>query len=199
MLKRAHQGGFNLLEALVTVTVLGLLSVSIGPSMVDWIRSTHVRNLAQSTQAGLQKARTEAMKRNQPVALWLVTPTTTTAPDNTCQTSANSGAWVVSLDDPSGKCAAAPSVTNTPRIVEVFGPGNAAGSLAIAALDANNNPASSISFNGYGQRVGGGISKIDISYNGDTSVRPLRIQISASGGVRMCDPAVTSTDSRACN
>ena len=36
-------------------------------------------------------------------------------------------------------------------------------------------------------------------YTGDTSVRPLRIQISASGGVRMCDPAVASPDSRACN
>jgi type IV fimbrial biogenesis protein FimT len=188
-----------MIEALVTITVLGLLTATVGPTMGEWVRTTHVRNLAQTTQAGLQKARSEAMKRNRVVALWLVSPTNTTAPDNTCATSASSGAWVISVDDPSGKCATAPSLTDAPRIIEVYGPGKGAEGLTVAAVDAANNAASSVSFNGYGQRVGGGIAAIDIKHTSDTSVRPLRIQISTSGGVRMCDPAVASPDARACN
>ena len=199
MLNRAGQRGFNLVEALVAVTVLGLLSAAVGPSMADWIKSTHVRNLAETTQAGLQKARNEAMKRNQVVALWLVTPATATAPDNTCATSSSSGAWVISLDDPSGACATAPSTSAAPRIVEVYGPGTPAGSLSVSAVDAANNPATSVSFNAYGQRVGGGIATINIAHASDTNIRPLRIQISTSGGVRMCDPAVVAPDTRACN
>lgn len=195
-----RQRGFNLIEAIVTLAVLGILTAAAVPSMADWIRSTHVRNLAETTQAGLQKARMEAMRRNQVVTFWLVSPATTASPDSTCALSAASGAWVVSLDDPSGECDSTPSATVAPRIVEAYGPGKGATGITVAALDADGAAASSISFNGYGQpvRTGSPIATIDIAHS-DASARRLRVQISTSGGIRMCDRDVASPDPRACS
>lgn len=190
-----RQLGINLIEVAVTVSVLGILVAAGLPSVGDWIRSTHVRTLAETTQNGLHKARQEAMKRNKVVTFWLVSPATTTRPDDTCALDTASGAWVVSLENPAGKCATEPSASVTPRIVETFGPGKSAEGLAIVANT------SSISFNGFGQRTSGGAWKIDISHSASTTVRPLRVEVSASGGIRMCDPtatAIDSTDPRAC-
>jgi type IV fimbrial biogenesis protein FimT len=199
MLNAVRQRGFNLIEAVVTVSVLGILVAATIPSMSDWVRSTRVRSLMETTQSGLQKARTEAMKRNKVVTFWLVSPA---VPDDTCTlatATGASGAWVVSLDNPAGNCGKAPSPTAFARIVEVYGPGSSSSNLALTAVDKDAAAANFVSFNGFGQRVGGGATQIDISDPGSTSVRPLRIQISASGGIRSCDPAVsTATDPRVC-
>ncbi|MEJ8835735.1 GspH/FimT family pseudopilin [Ramlibacter sp. AN1133] len=201
MLIAARQRGFNLVEAAVTVSVLGVLLATGLPGMTDWIRATHVRGLTETTQTGLQKARSEAMKRNKVVTFWMVTPTSTTLPDDTCALSTGSAAWVVSLDDPSSHCSVSPSPTVTPRIVEIYGPGKAADGITVTAVDKDGNAASSVSFNGFGQRVGGGMAKIDLVHAASTDVRPLRIEISTSGGIRMCDPRATAADAndaRAC-
>jgi type IV fimbrial biogenesis protein FimT len=198
-----RQRGFNLIEALVTLTVLGLLIATALPSMSDWMHSTTVRTVAQNTENGLQKARGEAIKRNAVVTFWLVSPNTTTSPDSNCALSASSAAWVVSLDDPTGHCGDAASPTVAPRIVDTYGPGNNAGYLTVAGTATDKTTAAnSVSFNGYGQRVGtGALANIDFAYGSDTTVRALRIQISTSGSIRMCDPAasVVAPDPRACN
>lgn len=204
MLTRARQSGFNIIEVAVTLAVLGILVAATLPSVADWIRGTHVRNLAETTQSGLQKARMEAMKTNKVVTFWLVGPAMTAPPDATCALSAASGAWVVSQDDPSGKCETAPSTTDAPRIVEVYGPGPNAGNLVVAGKAADGTDATSVSFNGYGQpvRAGKPLSRIDIEH-GDAGIRKLRVEISASGSIRMCDrgfdPAAVPRDPRACN
>lgn len=192
------QRGFNLIEAVVTVSILGLLAATAMPSMTDWIHSTRVRSVAETTQNGLQRARNEALKRNKVVTFWLVSPGNTASPDDSCALAADSGAWVVSLDDPSGKCSTAASITQAPRIVEVYGPGSAANGIIVAGLDKDGSAASSVSFNGYGQRVGTGtLASVDVSH-ADASARQLRIQITSSGGIRMCDKGVVSPDPRAC-
>ncbi len=200
MLNSRRQRGFNLIEAVVTLAVLGILVAAALPTVGDWIRATHVRNLAETTQAGLQKARMEAMKRNQVVTFWLVSPANTSRPDDGCALSSNSAAWVISVDDPAGSCATDPSATAAPRIVEVYGPGKGADGIAVTAVDVDGNPATSISFNGYGQsvRTGSPIANIDIAHP-DASARRLRVQITSSGGVRMCDRDVVAPDSRACS
>ncbi|QJW83530.1 hypothetical protein HK414_03285 [Ramlibacter terrae] len=129
------------------------------------------------------------MKRNQIVTFWLVGPKTS-VPGADCALSAESAAWVVSLDDPAGKCNVAASTTVEPRIVEVYGPGSAAANIAISGVAADGTAAKSVSFNGYGQpvRTGKPLTRIDITHdNSDT--RRLRVEISASGSIRMCDRA----------
>ena len=199
MLNTGRQRGFNLVEIAVTVSVLALLVAAAAPSMADFIRSSRVRSLAEATQNGLQRARSEALKRNQVVTFWLVSPNNTASPDSTCTVVSNSGAWAVSLDDPTSHCDGPDSTTGLPRIVEVYGPGAAGNNITVAGLAADGvTAASSVSFNGYGQRVGAGtLANIDIS-TADASSRLLRIQITPSGGIRMCDRSLVAPDPRAC-
>lgn len=189
-----------MVEAVVTLAVLGIIVAAAMPSMSEWIRSTHVRNLAETTQAGLQRARNEALKRNQVITFWLVSPASTVSPGNDCVLASDSGAWVVSVDNPASKCASDVSVDTAPRIVERFGPGKGAIGINVVARDAANAAATSVSFNGYGQttRAAGQLAFVDISHPSDKSARELRVLISASGSVRMCDKAVSAPDPRAC-
>lgn len=202
MLNKAGQRGFNLIEAIVVMAILAFLAATAGPSMVDWIKSVRVRNLAETTVAGLQKARGEALKRNKPVTFWLVTPTTTTLPDATCALSSASGAWVVSLDDPTSHCDTAPSPTAAPRIVESYGPGASGGSVTVTALASDETTAaSSVSFDGYGQvvRTGSPIAVINIQHaTAGAAARLLRVEVTTNGSIRMCDRSVAAPDPRAC-
>lgn len=201
MLTRGRQHGFNLIEVAVTVSILALLVAAAAPSMVDFVRSARVRSLAEATQNGLQRARSEALKRNQVVTFWLVSPNTTASPDNTCTVVSDSAAWAVTVatDNPASHCATPDSTTGLPRVVEVYGPGAAGGNIIVAGLASDGaTAASSVSFNGYGQRVGAGtLANIDISTS-DASARLLRIQITPSGGIRMCDRSIAAPDPRAC-
>lgn len=189
--------GFSLVELMLAVAVLALI-IGLGfPSVAEFVRNTQTRALAESLQNGLQKARAEALKRNRTVTFWLVTPAVGT-PDNTCTLSAASGSWVVSLDSPANKCDVAPSATVDPRIVELSG--NKASNITVAAADTGGNAVSSVTFNGFGLPVNVGtapIGRININHQ-QSGARLLRVEISAGGGVRMCDRSVSSTDTRAC-
>jgi type IV fimbrial biogenesis protein FimT len=200
MLAGPRQRGFNLIEVMVTVAVLALLLAAMAPSMTEWIRNTHVRNLAETLQNGLQKARTESLRRNKNVTFWMVTPATG-IPDATCALSAASGSWVIAMDDPSGKCDVAPSATTDPRLIEVYGAGSGATGVTVSGLASDGaTAASSVSFNGFGQAVSTGtqLARIDVAHS-ESGARRLRIQISTGGGVRMCDQDVSAPDPRACN
>jgi len=198
MLTLGRQRGFNLIEAMVTVSILALLVGAAAPSMVDFVRASRVRSLAEATQNGLQRARSEALKRNQVVTFYMVSPANTARPDDTCTIVSDSGAWAVSLDDPTNHCSGPDAGTGVPRIVEVYGPGSAGNNIIVAGLAADGaTAASSVSFNGFGQRVGGTLANIDIS-TADTTARRLRVQITTSGGIRMCDRDIAAPDPRAC-
>lgn len=202
MLSGRRARGFNLLEAMVAVSVLGILMAASLPSVASWIRATEMRGVAEGLQVGLQKARTEALRRNQIVTFWLVTtPASAAAPDNSCALSAASASWVVSVDNPVGSCASAPSPTDAPRIVETHGAGKAALSFGISGVKEGGGPSNFISFNGYGQAVASDdrLKRVDISHP-EAGQRTFSVEISPSGGVRMCDRGVdkASGDPRAC-
>lgn len=185
MLNRKRQRGLNLVEAVVALAILGLLTAVAVPSFAEWMASTRMRTVAELTQNGLQKARGEALRRNRQVTFWLVSSV-----DSSCALSSVSPSWVISIDDPTGKCATAPSATTAPRIVEAHGAGQLPGGISIEALDASGAAAaSSVTFNGFGQVAAGSLARVRIKHV-DTSQRELRIEISPSGGVRMCEPAV---------
>jgi type IV fimbrial biogenesis protein FimT len=197
---RRGQRGFNLIEVIVTMSVLAMVIGVMVPSAADWIHNTHVRSLAESLQNGLQKARAEALRRNTVVTFWLVAPSAAAPLDGTCAVSASSASWVISMDDPSGKCDVGPSQTAAPRIIEKFAAGSGASGVTVAGLAGDaTTAASAVSFNGYGQAVktGSPLARIDISHS-QGGARRLAVKITSGGGVRMCDRDVGSTDPRSC-
>lgn len=200
MLRSRRHRGFTLIEAVVTVSVMALLMALMAPSMAEWIRSTHVRNLSESLQDGLQKARMEALRRNKVVTFWLVTSNASGLVDAGCALASNSGSWVISLEDPSGNCATPPSATTSPKIVETYGAGNNAANILVQALASDYaTAATSVSFNGYGQAVSSAnsLAFIKISHT-QSGARRLRVSISSAGAVRMCDTDVPAGATTAC-
>lgn len=208
MAARTAQRGFSMIEVAVTLTVFALLLGAAFPSMSDWLRNTRVRNAAESIQAGLQKARTEAIRSNDTVTFWLVAGSDERRLDATCALSSVSGSWVVGRDDPSGLCATAPSVVVAPMIVETHAAGDGGSGVSVAAASAGGGEASCVRFNGFGRvadatllpddncRSPNQISTIDLTHL--SGARRLRIVVSSAGSVRLCDRDAAGGDPRAC-
>ena len=69
----------------------------------------------------------------------------------------------------------------------------------MAAVDRNNVAATSVSFNGFGMPIttDSYVSRIDLTHT-QGGARQLSVQVSAAGGVRMCDREIRAPDPRAC-
>jgi type IV fimbrial biogenesis protein FimT len=63
------QRGFNLIELMVTIAVLGILLMVGLPAFTDWMQNLKIRSAAESIQNGLQVARSTAIARNTQVSL----------------------------------------------------------------------------------------------------------------------------------
>jgi type IV fimbrial biogenesis protein FimT len=64
MKKTSHSAGFSLIELMIVVSIIIITSSIAVPSFKAWIQNTQIRTAAESIHGGLQKARTEALKRN---------------------------------------------------------------------------------------------------------------------------------------
>jgi type IV fimbrial biogenesis protein FimT len=199
MLMRTHplSLGFTLIELMVTIAVLGLLMMVGLPSIAAWLQNTQIRTSAEATQAGLQLARAEALRRNASVRFQLVSSLT-----SGCALSTSGTNWVVSLADPTGACDVDPSDTVAPLIVQKRAGIEGSPNAVVAALGG-----SSVVFSGLGRVLGAGaITQIDISnpaggacQTASGPMRCLRLTVGSGGQVRMCDPTVAdNTDPRFC-
>lgn len=204
--------GLTLIEMLVTVTVLGLLLLAVAPSAAEWMRSTQVRNAAESITNGLQKARAEAVRRNQNVLFSLVSHASDNPGllDGNCALSATSASWVVSLASPQGLCNAAPSESTAPQIIEKHaqGDGSAQVQVAVKVLDTSTTPPTcttatsqtQVKFDSLGRPTSDvtPLRCLEITHGGGTATR-MQLRIDGAGSVRSCLPDLAvSTDPRAC-
>lgn len=69
--RRGHQSGFTLVEVMVTVILIAILASLAAPSFQSTVARFRVRTAAESLMSGLQLARSEALRRNQPVRFTL--------------------------------------------------------------------------------------------------------------------------------
>ncbi len=170
-----RQAGVTLIELLIAITLLSLL-VGMGvPAFRSWIQNSQVRTAADTVLNGVQLARAEAIRRNKPVEFIL-------------RTGAD---WSV--------------VLVSPRTTLQERKGSAGSKNAV--FNATPAGADRITFNPIGAPAGSNqngsfpIQQIDITSSQSVSgLRPLRITISVSGSVRMCDPDTNlpAGDSRRC-
>jgi type IV fimbrial biogenesis protein FimT len=189
--------GLTLIEVVVVLALLAILAFAVGPNVVSAVGNQRIRGSSESLMQGLQRARNEALKMNRPVSLWLVTPNGSGALDNTCALAATARSWVVSLNDPAGKCAAANGLTVDPMIIERPVSGSTAGTVAIAALQSDGSTAAtSVTFDGFGRVTAAtAIATIDLDLaTPSNDYRRLRIEVGRGGSVRLCEPAITATD-----
>ena len=194
MSRPSQARGFNLIEVLIGLVVLGVLFAAGLPTVTAWLQSTQVRTSAEAVISGLQLARTEAVRRNRSVQFSL-TDTLSAG----CAPSLTGTNWVISLVDPTGACNATPSDTAAPQILQKRNGQEGSPNATVTTTS------SVVTFNALGRPTAGGGATIDIKSSQGTcqgaagQIRCLRISVGSSGSARMCDPAVTdATDSRCC-
>jgi type IV fimbrial biogenesis protein FimT len=198
------QRGFTLVEALVAISILGVLLALGAPTFGQWLASVRVRTTAEATLAGLQYARSEATSRNQQVRFQL-----TSSLDASCVRSTSGASWVVDLvetvgvDSVEGQCEATPGEVNPPPpgILSKRDARDGSGNTQVAASDA------ALVFNGLGRvtPIPAGRITIDITGVNPAECREvggevtcLRLVIEPAGQIKMCNPAVASTDPQGC-
>lgn len=167
-----RQRGFNLIELMIAVTLLGVLLMLGLPEYREWIQNTQIRTSAESVLNGLQLTRAEAVRRNAPV-------TFTVNSNNWTVTVAASGDTVQTRSGKEGSSNAV--ITGTQNTVTFNGLGRV-----------TPVPAAEIQFNvtnptgGTCQTTGG-------------QMRCLRVTVSLGGQIRMCDPALAAGQPQACS
>lgn len=203
--------GFSLVELMVGVSILAVLLALALPSFSEWIRNNQVRTVAESLREGLQLARSEAIKRNTRVRLQLVTTL-----DATCALATAGPYWVTNAGasvTPAGNCGAPVSLTSAPAIIQSSPVTSAIGKVTLASTDLTGaSPgATVVAFDASGRQsavtnptttantFSVQVKSASAACLPTGSVRCLRVVVTTSGEVRMCDPAQTAlTDPTRC-
>jgi len=191
------EGGVGLIETLVALAIMAILMAIAAPNFAAWIRNTQIRTAAEAIQAGLQQARAEAVQRNAEVRFSLMSSV-----DNNCDLSTTDSNWVISLDDPSGACASAAASGASdpaPRIIAVRDKNNGSPSTAVLSDQSN------IIFTSLGRvksasaaTICVGSNNVTLSCTAAAPERQLKVLVSAGGQIRMCNPALASSDPQGC-
>jgi type IV fimbrial biogenesis protein FimT len=198
----------SLVELMVGVAIVAILFALGAPTFTAWIQSAQIRTATEAMQNGLMVARAEAVRRNTFVRFQL-----TDSLDDTCNVTATGTNWVVSLNDPSGACLtppASPTDPNPPAPAIIQTRAGAEGSPNVQVVAGQ----AAIVFNGLGRVTP--IPPAGADANGDIRIdvnndliggpcallggpmRCLRVVVSTSGQVRMCDPMFNRPDPQGC-
>jgi type IV fimbrial biogenesis protein FimT len=188
--RQAGQHGFSLLEIIAALAIIAILLAVGAPSLGDWLNNIQIRTGSDAIQNGLQLARAEAVRRNTNVLFSLTSST-----DNTCALSTTNSNWVVSIASPAGACGNTP-LTDPTQIIQV----RPAAETAKVVVTANQ---SQVSFNGLGRASAAIDICVGIAADGGACVgvgpeHRLKVTVSTGGQIRMCNPALASTDPQGC-
>jgi len=193
MKARNHVQGFSLTELMIVIALFAIFLLVASPSIQLYLENSKVRNVAESIESGMQKAKFHAIKNNVPVEFVLDT------------TDASWAIW--SVDD-----SKTPAERVTPAI-ETFSWG-ADGSnwsrVTVSANVAGRARASTqavITFDrGNGWLLRNNLTTTDappssIAVSDSLAgTRHLQVDILMRGGVRVCDQDLTDdTDAKSCH
>jgi type IV fimbrial biogenesis protein FimT len=196
---RGRARGFTLTELLFGMALLAVL-IGLGvPAFGGFLQNAKLGTRSRSFYTGLQLARSEAIRRNQPVELALTDTALSTANvENAAQTAVTGRNWMVRVQAGASCTVAASAPYQLIEAKSALEGGDLA-SLQVLASTAV------ISFDSTGASCNGA-QRIDFSNPvGGLCVPagPMRcwsIVVGAGGQVRLCDPTVTALgDTRHCS
>jgi type IV fimbrial biogenesis protein FimT len=167
-----RQRGFTIVEVIIAMTILAILTAISVPTFRSVVENGHIRAVSESMQYGLTLARTEAVRLNTQVAF---------------VTSA-SGWTVQRVDDASQ-----------------LHQGSGKESMAGLLITKSPSTADTVTFNAFGRTIDPNpdnserLASITLAASAETATeRALRIQVTAGGVSRVCDPNAASSELRAC-
>ena len=183
MLSR-KQTGLTLIELVVGLAIVSIVVTMAVPSYMEVIANLRVRNVAEGLQGGMQLARAEALSRNAQVELFV----------------GSDLGWIVRCVTVTATC---PASIDTRSAGD--NPPNVTVSFTFADTTTSAGPVN-LEFDSLGRRVdtnpASDVVQIDVDV--PTSVLPasdsrdLRLTVSPSGQIRLCDPNLPSSNPQAC-
>ena len=194
---RTAQRGFNLIEIMVSLTVLAILIALGAPSFGEWLQNQQIRAATEALVNGMQVARGEAIKRNLPVRVVLDPPssgwTVCEASVVTCDSTilANPATAVDAIQSRSPQEGTKNAIV-TPTSADL-----------LAATAVTFSPLGSVIANPDASPI---LARVDVGSSHGAcladsgSMRCLRVVITGGGSIRMCDPTpgIVAPDTRAC-
>jgi len=190
----APANGFTLVELMVTITLLAILLMLAAPSMLDWVRNSKIRAVAEALQSGLREAQSESLRRSRQVVFALTDDKPTAASANFAAKD-NGNNWTLRTlpsmaSDESSVFVSAGILTDVGSGVTIEGPA-AVCFNSVGRLTANTT--TNLTNVTGGETCSADAATYDIKLpNAD---RPLRVLVTLGGQVRMCDPNKTMSDS----
>lgn len=167
MIKK-KQKGFNLVELMVSVAIMSFLFLLSAPTYSAWSANLRVRNVSESIQSGMLQARSEAIRRNQPIVFTINNDTSwtvTVASDNLILNKKDAQEFSATTG-----LAFSPAGSNSVTF-------NGFGSV-MPNIDATDR-----------------VEDIDVSTtSGFEGVTNLRVRVGRGGSVILCSPSVTDQD-----
>lgn len=166
---RFAQRGVTLIELMIAIIIVSILLAIALPNFSAWIQNAQIRTATESIQNGLQLARAEAVRRNEAVSFIL----------------GSGSSWTVS----------AVAVPGTPIQSRTSGEGSANVTVVVTP-----GGATTTTFNALGRLANPGTAPTQIDLDVPASILPagqskdLRINITAGGQIRSCDPNITASD-----
>jgi type IV fimbrial biogenesis protein FimT len=175
---RQRSAGLTLVELMISLVVFSILIAAGVPSFSAWIQNTRIRTAGEGILNGLQFARTEAVRRNTNVEFSL---------------SGTGAGWSV-------------QIPNVAPALQTRDDTEGGTTVALSPQTAGGLATTKATFNGMGWIVDNDDGTPHIDQVGVTSstvtgseIRSLRVSIGTGGSVKMCDPAVSAGDPRACS
>ena len=190
------QRGFNLIEVLVTLAVLGILIALGAPSLAEWLQTQQIRAATEAVLNGMQVARGEAIRRNLAVQMVLEPPTS---------------GWTI-CEATVEPCDSTTLTTDATLVIQSRSPDEGTSNANVTPVAADLvTTAVAVTFSPLGSVVTNfnaspTLARADVLNSRSACIadggpmRCLRVVVTGGGSVRMCDPTpgIVSPDPRAC-